>query len=73
MRIDFHIHSIATPSDAKGFEFDIDVLAHYVEESKLDAIAITNHNGFYVDNYKEISEALSITVFPGIEINVGGC
>lgn len=70
MRIDFHIHSIATPSDAKGFEFDIDVLAHYVEESKLDAIAITNHNGFYVDNYKEISEALSITVFPGIEINV---
>lgn len=70
MRIDFHIHSVVTPSDAKGFDFDIDVLRHYVEESKLDAIAITNHNGFYVDNYKEISEALSIPVFPGIEINV---
>lgn len=70
MRIDFHIHTITTPSDAKGFEFDIGVLTRYVEEAKLDAIAITNHNGFYVDNYNEIREVLPITVFPGIEINV---
>ena len=70
MRIDFHIHTVSTSSDDKSFEFDIDVLTNYVNESKLGAIAITNHNGFYADNYKEIRSALPIPVFPGIEINV---
>ena len=70
MRIDLHIHTEATPSDSKSFEFDMDTLARYVEEAHLGAIAITNHNSFSLERFEEISESLAIPVFPGIEINV---
>lgn len=70
MRIDLHIHTAATPSDSKDFEFDMDVLSQYVEEARLDAIAITNHNMFDPQGYENILGALSIPVFPGIEVNV---
>lgn len=69
-RIDFHIHTVGTASDSSGFEFDVDVLKDYVERAHLAAVAITNHNGFYRDNYEQVSQALNITVFPGAEINV---
>lgn len=70
MRVDLHIHTIATPSDSNDFEFDIDVLSQYVAEASLGAIAITNHNVFDRQGYEEIRNALPIPVFPGIEINV---
>lgn len=70
MKIDLHIHTVVTPSDSNDFEFDISVLKHYVKEAGLAAIAITNHNVFSQENYDEICGALSIPVFPGIEINV---
>ena len=69
-RIDFHIHTVGTASDSSGFDFDVDVLKDYVERAHLAAIAITNHNCFYRDNYDQVSKALGITVFPGAEINV---
>ena len=69
-RIDFHIHTVGTASDSSGFEFDVDVLKDYVERAHLAAVAITNHNGFYRDNYEQVSQALNIAVFPGAEINV---
>lgn len=69
-RIDFHIHTVGTTSDSNGFDFDIDVLKDYVERAHLVAIAITNHNGFYRDNYDQVAGALDIAVFPGAEINV---
>ncbi|MBR2684147.1 MAG: hypothetical protein IKE22_12880, partial [Atopobiaceae bacterium] len=69
-RIDFHIHTVGTASDSNGFDFDIDVLKDYVERAHLVAIAITNHNGFYRDNYDQVAGALDIAVFPGAEINV---
>ena len=69
-RIDFHIHTVETASDSSGFNFDIEVLKDYVEGAHLAAIAITNHNGFYRDNYDQVSKALDIAVFPGAEINV---
>lgn len=70
MRIDLHIHTVATPSDSEGFEFDVDVLSQYVSEASLGAIAITNHNMFDRQGYEEICNAIPIPVFPGIEINV---
>lgn len=70
MRIDLHIHTDATDSDSADFEFDLDVLKRYVEEAKLGAIAITNHNMFPTARYEEICKAIPIPVFPGIEINV---
>ena len=44
-KVDLHVHTIATEKDA-DFVFDIDKLQLYVQISKLDAIAITNHNTF---------------------------
>lgn len=69
-RIDFHIHTVATASDSKGFTFDPDVLKEYVERSDLAGIAITNHNNFYRDNFEQVVDMLDIPVFPGAELNI---
>ncbi|MCW5651068.1 MAG: hypothetical protein KIS62_15080 [Ramlibacter sp.] len=68
-KIDLHIHTVSTASDAK-FDFSIDAFRRYVVESRLDAVAVTNHDVFDLDQYRNIAAALSIVVFPGIEINV---
>jgi PHP N-terminal domain-containing protein len=69
-KIDLHIHTVQTPSDSKNFTFDLGVLKNYVIASKLDAIAVTNHNAFYRDNWEEISESVGVPVFPGAELNI---
>jgi len=71
-KIDLHIHTIATICDS-DFNFSIDKLKDYVGESDLDAIAITNHNVFDGMQFRFIREALSIQVFPGIEISLNEC
>lgn len=68
-KIDLHIHTVKTPSDA-DFTFDIHVLRRYVDEAGLDAIALTNHNRFDRTNYDLTSSSLSVPVFPGVELNV---
>lgn len=68
-KIDLHIHTLATESD-NAFNFSLDKLVDYVRRSKLDAIAITNHNIFRKDQFAEIHDAVGIPVFPGIEINL---
>ena len=70
-RFDLHIHTISTVSDS-AFEFSLDALYQYVEQRRLDAIAITNHNCFNVNQYRLIKDRIGdkATVFPGIEINV---
>ena len=71
-KIDFHIHTIKTISDRSDFAFDINVLQKYVMERQIDAIAITNHNCFDMEQFEDISKKLNnIIVFPGIEINIG--
>lgn len=70
-KIDLHLHTVSTPSD-RNFSFSIERLKWYVEEGNLDAIAITNHNMFDLNQFYEIQEKLSIKVFPGIEIDVEG-
>lgn len=71
IKIDFHIHTVATASDSH-FEFDINAVIKYVSEAKLDAIAITNHNVFDLEQYNKIVESVDCTVYPGIEINLEG-
>ena len=71
-KLDLHIHTIQTLSD-RAFSFSIDKLKEYVKSLNIDGIAITNHNSFDLEQYKEIRDELSdlCVVLPGIEINVG--
>jgi len=68
-KIDFHIHTISTISDS-SFSFNLDQLKEYIQNTGVDAIAITNHNVFDVDQFRQISASVSIPVFPGIEVNI---
>ncbi len=68
-KIDLHIHTVSTISD-RDFDFSLEKLCNYVESARIDAIAITNHDIFDVEQFKKISKALAINVFPGIEINL---
>lgn len=72
-KIDFHIHTVSSIKDS-DFTFSLEWLRNYVEKTKLDAIAITNHDLFDRGNFDEITSALSsIKVYPGIELalNIG--
>lgn len=71
-KMDLHIHTVKTQSDY-DFAFSVNALKKYVEEQKIDAIAVTNHNLFDLEQYNQIVELLSgiATVFPGIEVNIG--
>ena len=68
-KIDLHIHTVPTISDSK-FEFSLDTFKKYAEEAHLDAVAITNHDVFDAVQFTTIKDALDITVFPGIEVNL---
>lgn len=70
-KIDLHTHTVSTVSDY-DFEFSLIKLKEYVEKLEMDALAITNHNTFNMTQYYEIKNALSIPIFPGIEIDLEG-
>ena len=53
-KIDFHIHTVASIKDS-DFTFSMEWLKKYIEATELDAIAITNHDLFDKNNFKEIS------------------
>lgn len=68
-KLDLHIHTVPTVSDS-AFSFSLDCLKKYVENKNIDAIAITNHNFFDRAQFEQITVALCIKVFPGIEVDV---
>jgi len=70
-KIDLHLHTKATLSDSY-FEFSLPKLEEYVTRMEIDCIAITNHNAFDIDQYRQISAQLNILVLPGIEVNLEG-
>lgn len=70
-KIDLHTHTVSTVSDY-AFDFDILKVKEYVEKLKIDALAITNHNMFDLNQYNQIRNSLTIPVFPGIEIDLEG-
>ena len=67
-KIDLHIHTKSTSSDS-AFIFDLDRLKEYISNTHIDAIAVTNHNVFDIEQYKLIRDSISIPIFPGIEIH----
>ena len=70
IKIDFHIHTLPAEHETQ-FDFDEDTIKEYVTKAELDAIAITNHNMFNLDQYKQIVAAVPATVvYPGIEIDL---
>lgn len=72
-KIDLHMHTVSTISDA-AFEFSMESLQRYVDEASLDAIAITNHNVFELEQFERIKGAIgNCVVFPGIEIDLCNC
>lgn len=68
-KIDLHTHTIPTLSD-HPFTFDLNKLISYVNTCGIDAIAVTNHNRFDIDQYRTITAAINKLVLPGIEINL---
>ena len=48
----------------------MDSLKQYIKDNSLDLIAITNHNIFDREQYEAITEAISIPVFPGVEVDI---
>jgi hypothetical protein len=68
-KIDLHIHTVPTDRDS-FFKFSIEKLKEYIELREIDGIAITNHNLFDLSQFEEISDAVSICVLPGVEIDV---
>lgn len=68
-KIDLHIHTVSTISD-RPFTFSLDAFKRYVTDAKLDAVAVTNHDVFDGSQFRQIQQAMTATVFPGIEINV---
>ncbi|MBO4623368.1 MAG: hypothetical protein J5691_05705 [Bacilli bacterium] len=73
IKIDFHIHTIKNEFLDNDFLYDSTLLKEYVNNNKIDVIAITNHNFFGLDNYNQIISDLKETncrVLPGIEISL---
>lgn len=70
-KIDFHIHTLSTPSDRR-FNFSLDRLNAYVLTRSLDCIAVTNHNQFDLQQFEEIKANTTALVLPGIEIDLEG-
>ena len=70
-KMDLHIHTVSTKRD-KPFEFSIEKLKGYVIQEKVDLIAITNHNLFDAQQFSDITHAIPIKVFPGIEVDIEG-
>src|SRR3989344_5685616 len=69
-KIDFHIHTVPANGKDANFVFDLTKFQEYTGGLSIDAVAITNHNLFDLDQFKEISATLKNMVdFPGIEID----
>src|SRR5690554_1750947 len=69
-KCDFHLHTIATKRDSE-FKFTNERFNEYITKSKLDCVAITNHNVFNRDQFDELVRYNpNITILPGIELNV---
>src|SRR5271168_3899604 len=68
-KIDFHIHTIPVEGKDADFKFDIDKFQEFIHIHSIDAVAITNHNLFDLEQFKLMRATLKCTVFPGIEIN----
>ena len=69
-RCDLHIHTVPSLSD-RAFTYDKEVLIDYATKTRLDVIAITNHNLFDFHQFVDIKNSLpNVVVLPGIEVDL---
>lgn len=69
-KIDFHIHTVPVKDKDVYFEFDVVKFQEYIDSFSIDAVAITNHNLFDLEQFKQMVGTLqSVVVFPGVEID----
>ena len=72
MKIDLHIHTLPNLTITEpSFDFELDALSKFIESNDLNCVAITNHNFFDYENFKNISEKINhCLILPGIEISL---
>jgi len=73
MKIDLHVHTKkCKQGDADTREVSASDFSTIVQSTQVKIIAITNHNVFDIEQYKEIIHAVegNIQVWPGIELDV---
>lgn len=73
MKIDLHCHTIAIKKgDNPGRNVTADLFAEKIANAGVKIVAITNHNFFDIDQYKEFKERVReyCHVWPGVEIDV---
>lgn len=70
-KVDLHVHTVSNPFSDGKFDFNLEVLKKYVEKMNIECIAITNHNIFDKEQFREIENKLDILVLPGVEIDIG--
>lgn len=70
-KIDLHIHTIPVNDKDAYFDFDMGKFQEYVDKLAIEAIAVTNHNFFDIDQFKLITSTLKNAIpLPGIEIDI---
>lgn len=68
-KVDLHIHT--SPSNyERDFNFSLEKLKEYIDKTKLDIIAITNHNHFDKQQFELISANVNCSVYPGVEVDL---
>ena len=73
MKIDLHCHTKKVKSGEKAERnVNVTTFCEKVNNANLKIIAITNHNCFDVDQYREFSDAISSScmIWPGIELDI---
>lgn len=69
-KIDFHVHTISCDKDYE-FSYSSRWIKKYVQEAKLNAIAITNHDLFDEENFNKVKQDIpNVKLFPGIELSL---
>ena len=61
-KVDLHVHTVSNPFSDGKFDFNLEVLKKYVEKMNIECIAITNHNIFDKEQFREIENKLDILV-----------
>lgn len=75
MKIDLHCHTKATKQgDGEGRNVTIELFKEKISNADIKIVAITNHNAFDFNQYKELKDAVKdfCQVWPGVEIDIDG-
>lgn len=72
MKIDLHLHTKKTKEDSYSRDISPDEFVKKLKEAEVGIAAITNHNCFYEEQFREIIRLANndILVLPGIELTV---